>query len=72
MFQAFQMKANSALKDVQDSLSSAFGSSEGDKSKVTRAQERAEMSAELDKKKAERAERKKKLTEQWAANKAGR
>jgi hypothetical protein len=70
MMQWAQFKANSTLKGVQESLNN-LGKTKGDEAKVTREQERNEMSSELDKKKAERAERKAKLTEQWEANRAG-
>jgi hypothetical protein len=70
MFLWAQHKANSTIKGVQESLEN-LGSTKGDKDKIAREQERNEMSSELDKKKADRAERKAKLTEQWAANRAG-
>jgi hypothetical protein len=70
MMQWAQFKANSTMKGVQESLSN-LGKTKGDESKVTRENERNEMSSELDKKKAERAERKSKLTAQWEANRAG-
>jgi len=70
MFMWAQHKANEALKQVREGASS-MGSTEGDKSKVAREQERNSMSAELDAKKVERAERKAKLTEQWSKNRAG-
>jgi len=63
-------QANSAAKGLRESIGS-LGQTDGDKSKIERANARNEAAAELEKKKAERAERKAKLTEQWAKNRAG-
>lgn len=65
-----KQQASGAASSLRESIKS-LGPTEGDKTKVDRANARNEAAAELEKKKAERAVRKAKLTEQWAKNKQG-